>query len=346
MDDLKTSNAKENTPMSERIHFHSFLPHILSLNVPKRLDESFFSNNHSTNHFYTDDLCPLSLQEDEPPYGTAAFFPQFKASEPQMDMYLSILKRLTIMSDALMRNVLKDKDCTEYILRIIMKNEKLRIIEQTIQKDFKNLQGRSAILDCVAQDANGTLYNVEIQQESEGASPKRARYHSGLMDMNFLKQGHDFDGLPETYVIFITRDDIFGNGRPIYQIQRMFEDTKEAFNDGSHILYVNSSCQDSSKLGQLMHDLHCTKADDMFSSVLSKRVRELKETPEGVEIMCKEMDMLYRLGEERGERRGERLATSRNILRMVQKMHISPDEAMDILDIAQEEREEYHRKLV
>ena len=57
------------------------------------------------------------------------------------------------------------------------------------------------------------------------------------------------------------------------------------------------------------------------------------------------MDMLYRLGEERGKKHGERLATSRNILQLVQKMKISPDEAMDLLDIAMDEREEYHRKL-
>lgn len=336
--------------MGERINFHSFQPHIIPVNVSNRLEERFFSGNDSNNLFYTDDPYSLSLKEEEASYGQTASLPQLDTSESQMIMYRSILKRLTIMSDALMRNVLKDKDCTEYILRIIMGNNELSVIEQTIQKDFKNLQGRSAILDCVARDADGALYNIEIQQESEGASPKRARYHSGLMDMNFLKQGHDFDELPETYVIFITRDDIFGNGRPIYQIQRIFEDTKESFNDGSHILYVNSSCQDSSKLGQLMHDLHCTKADDMFSSVLAKRVQELKETPEGVGIMCKEMDMLYKLGIERGEKRGEirgeRLAISRNILRLVQKMKISPDEAMDILDIAPEEREEYLRKLV
>lgn len=107
-------------------------------------------------------------------------------------------------------------------------------------------------------------------------------------------------------------------------------------------------------LGQLMQDLHCENADDMFSPVLSKRVRELKDTPEGVEIMCKEMDMLYRLGEERGERRGERRgekrgekrATARNILHIVQKMKISPDEAMDILDIALDERDVYRKELM
>lgn len=51
---------------------------------------------------------------------------------------------------------------------------------------LKNLQGRSAILDCVVRDGDGRQFDVEIQQDTEGASPKRARYHSGLRDMNTL----------------------------------------------------------------------------------------------------------------------------------------------------------------
>ncbi len=44
------------------------------------------------------------------------------------------------------------------------------------------------IMDCVARDSEGKQFDVEIQQDNEGASPKRARYHSGLMDMNTLNQ--------------------------------------------------------------------------------------------------------------------------------------------------------------
>ena len=50
---------------------------------------------------------------------------------------------------------------------------------------------------------------------------------------------------------------------------------------------------DDTELGQLMHDLHCKDALDMNSKVLAKRVRELKETQEGVEFMCREMEQIY-----------------------------------------------------
>ena len=152
-----------------------------------------------------------------------------EALEARYKRYKSILKDLTIMSDVFMRNVFKKRECTEYVLQVIMGKKNLRIIDQVLQKDYKNLQGRAAILDCVVRDADGKQMDVEIQQDNEGASPKRARYHSGLMDMNTLNPGQDFEELPESYVIFITRDDILGYGLPIYHIDRQIKELEEAF---------------------------------------------------------------------------------------------------------------------
>ena len=181
-----------------------------------------------------------------------------------------------------------------------MKQTGLEVIDQIIQKDYNNLQGRSAILDCVARDFEGRQFDVEVQQEKEGASPKRARYHSGLMDMNILESGQDFDDLKENYVIFITRNDVIGFGLPIYHVNRVFEETGGSFQDGSHIIYVNSEIQDDTGLGRLMHDFHCKNAEDMYNSILAERVRELKETPEGVDLMCLEMDKIYQDGMAKG----------------------------------------------
>ena len=221
--------------------------------------------------------------------------------EERYERYRSILKDLTIMSDVFMRNVLKQRACTEYVLQVIMDRKDLWVVDQVLQKDYKNLQGRSAILDCVVRDADGNQFDVEIQQENEGASPRRARYHSGLMDMNTLNPGENFEKLPETYVIFITRKDVLGYDLPIYHIGRSIKEIDEDFKDGSHIIYVNSANREDTELGRLMHDLNCKNAATMYNKILAKRVYELKETQEGVEIMCKEMDQIYREGETRGE---------------------------------------------
>ena len=247
--------------------------------------------------------------------------------EARYERYKGVIKNFTLMSDIFMRNVFKQRECLEYVLQVIMEKPNLRVIDQVIQKDYKNLQGRSAIMDCVARDSEDKQFNVEIQQDNEGASPKRARYHSGLMDMNTLNPGQDFDELPESYVVFITRDDILGYGLPIYHINKQIKEVGESFQDEAHIIYVNSRKQEDTELGRLMHDLHCKNADEMHSPVLAKRVHELKDTRKGVELMCHEMEKIYSEGMENGEKRGELKAKKETALSMA-------EEGMDIKKIA------------
>ena len=225
--------------------------------------------------------------------------------EERYERYEGVLKNLTIMNDVFMRNVFKKRECTEYVLQVIMGEKDLKVIDQVLQKDYKNLQGRSAVLDCVIRDSEGRQMDVEIQQDNEGASPKRARYHSGLMDMNTLNPGQDFDELPESYIIFITQNDVLGCGFPIYHIDRMIKEAGKCFMDEAHIIYVNSKRQDDTELGRLMHDLHCKNAKDMYSRILANRVHELKETQEGVKLMCHEMEQIYSQGIESGMEKGE-----------------------------------------
>ena len=235
--------------------------------------------------------------------------------EQRYERYKEKIKHFTIMNDIFMRNVLKELSCTEYILQVIMNKKELKVIDQTLQKDYKNLQGRSAILDCVAKDAENNFFNVEIQGENDGASPKRARYHCGLLDMNLLNPGNPFDSLLETYVIFITKNDVLGYNRPISHIQRRIKETEDIFQDGQHILYVNSKKQDDTKLGRLMHDLHCKEADEMYSNILASRVHQLKETEEGVNQMCQELEEIYNEGEQFGFLRGEQSGVQKGELK-------------------------------
>ena len=244
----------------------------------------------------------------------------------QRETYLSILKDLTIMDDIFMRNVLKNSACTEYILKVIINQDDLELEDQILQADYKNLQGRSSTLDCVALDKSGRKYNIEFQNADSGASLKRARYHGSLVDANTLKTGQVPNELPDTYIIFITENDTLGFNLPICHINRTFEEAGQPCPDQLHIIYVNSSFQDNTALGKLMHDLRCPDPHDMYSEILAQRVIELKETQKGVDIMCEKLDKLITeernesekrgilIGEAQGEKRGILIGEAQGIL--------------------------------
>ena len=173
-----------------------------------------------------------------------------KSLDVRYQRYRGILCELTMMSDMFMRNVLKDRDCTEHILRVILEDAGLRVLDEE---------------------------------------------------------------LPETCVIFITLGDELGYGCPIYHIKRKIAEVNQDFQDGSYIIYVDSKNQEDTPLGRLMRDFHCSSASEMQSEILAKRVRELKETEKGAEIMCEEMDRIFREGRKLGEKEGERRGEKRGI---------------------------------
>ncbi len=181
-------------------------------------------------------------------------------------------------------------ECIELVLQIVLDKSDLNVEDVRTQVFVENLLNRSVRLDVLATDSSGRKFNIEIQRTDRGAGRKRARYNSSMMDANLLRKGEDFDTLPETYVVFITENDVIGRGKPLYQIERCFLGTGEKFEDGSHILYVNGAYRDDTPIGKLMHDFSCTDPADMYYGVLAERVRFFKESKEGIAVMCKAME--------------------------------------------------------
>ena len=183
-----------------------------------------------------------------------------------------------------------DTASIELVLQIVLEKPDLKVLDVRTQVFVENLLNRSVRLDILATDSTGAKLNVEVQRSDKGAGRKRARYNASMMDANLLKKGEDFDKLPETWVIFITENDVMGKGQPLYPIERCFLGTGERFEDGSHILYVNGAYRGDTPIGKLMHDFSCTDAADMYYGTLADRVRFFKESKEGIEIMCRAME--------------------------------------------------------
>ena len=204
---------------------------------------------------------------------------------------LQRLRGFCLMDDDFMTKCFEgDPQYVQFVLRIVLNKPDLIVVDVRTQVFMENLLNRSVRLDILATDSTGEKFNIEIQRSDKGAGFQRARFNSSMMDVNLLQKGKDWNALPETWVIFITENDVIGKGLPLYHIGRYIFDTNEKFNDGSHILYVNGAYRDETPIGKLMHDFSCTDPANMYYDVLAERVKFFKESKEGVSIMCKIME--------------------------------------------------------
>jgi len=249
---------------------------------------------------------------------------------------LERLANLRLLDDDFMTAAFQgDNGCTELTLRIIMDKPTLKVRKVITQDTIKNLQGRSVRLDIHAYDRLRE-YNVEVQRPDKGAGARRARYNGSVMDANSLLVGDDYEQLPETYVIFITENDVLHGNLPIYHIERTIQENAVVFDDGLHIIYVNNAITDDTPLGRLMHDFRCTKPEDMHYKELADRVRYLKESPEGVSSMCKAMEEMRNEAEARGVTKGkiedaiEMLKENLNIEKIAKITKLSTDKIAEV----------------
>lgn len=214
------------------------------------------------------------------------------AMEPKKnyERYLEKIAELRLMDDDFFSEALDEKIApVEYILNTILERDDIRVQRTEAQVEYKSATKRSIKLDIRAVDAEGRVMDIEVQRAEKGAGVRRARFHSSMIDRTLLEKGDDFESLVDTYVIFITEQDRFGAGLPLYHVERKIIELNDAmFGDGAHIIYVNGAFRDlEHPVGRLMHDMNCRDAKEMLNPLLAEEVRYLKETNGGRTQMCR-----------------------------------------------------------
>lgn len=243
-----------------------------------------------------------------------------------------ILDDLTLFDDDLFSRVFdKNIEATELFLGIVLERS-VKVVSVTGQAELKNHEvgKRNIVLDIHAIDKDGQELNIEVQGNSKGAHVKRARFHSAMVDSRMLKEGQDFKEIKDSYVIFMYKHDKFGKGLPMYHIDRYVRETRELFDDGAHIIYVNGKYKGDDPLGQLVSDFHQKKSDKIHYRQLADGVRHYKETEEGREIMCESV-----------EKYGTKKETQANlnaVRKLMTEMKMTLEQALDFLSLDSAQR--------
>lgn len=250
---------------------------------------------------------------------------------------LARIKTLRLIDDDLMTVVFSgDKKVTEFLIKILLNRNDLKVTKSMTQVQKHNLFGRSVTLDIVAEDIFKTEYNIEIQRAENGAGGRRIRYHQAMLDSHTLKKQKSFNDLPNLYIIFILEHDIFNKGEPVYLVNKSLNIKDEdgcylPFDDGCNIMYINGDYRGDDALGKLMHDFSTPDADKMYYDELARKVRYHKQDSKGVQTMCK---VVEEYGDERaaealkqGIQQGAQQKAVENALVLIKDFNLKPEEA-------------------
>ena len=250
---------------------------------------------------------------------------------------LERLKSLRYMDDDFMSVCLADNfEGVELILRIVLGREDIKVKSVRTQEPLKNLQGRSAVLDVHAVDDADKEFDVEIQRKDAGAGAKRARHNSSLLDAHILKAGDDTEDIPDSYVIFITENDVMKGNQPIYPVERYVTigENKVLFDDGSHIIYVNGKYRGNDEIGKLMHDFSCTNPDDMNYETLAKKARYFKQDEKGVAAMCKIMEDMRNEAAREAAQKAEQNKAKRTAVHLIKLGKMTLEEIAEATELS------------
>lgn len=258
-----------------------------------------------------------------------------------------IVMSLRPIDDDFMNVIFKDnKPLVEYVLRVILDKDDLTVEESKTQQSTDFLGSRNVTFDIFAKDSSGKSYNIEVQRADSGAVAQRARFHSAALDVNSLPSGTPFVKLPDSYVIFITENDVLKGSKPLYHIERSIIEISELFSDGAHIIYVNGAYQNmETAIGKLIHDFKCKNAGEMLCEPMAEVTYKYKNTDEGVDYMCKAVEEygLKQLNKGRQEGRLEGRQEGRmegileSVIKFIKKGKLSYEEIADNFDMPVEE---------
>ena len=222
------------------------------------------------------------------------------------EFLLQGVEKLTLLDDTFMKIALNDIEACQHVIRILMDDPTIEIVEVRSQYRISKLVSKDAVLDILAEDTQGRVYNLEIQRKTTLNHARRTRRYNAMVDAEYLEKGKEYNEMPEVYVIYISETDIWKTQMTESPVEKYFKGQMTEYDDGQHTIYINAAINDGSPKAALMQYFKTCDPDDMSQGALSRRVRYLKREEGGIEEMGEYSERIFNGGREEGLREGRR----------------------------------------
>ena len=226
---------------------------------------------------------------------------------PDKKNFEKYAKLLNPIDDLMFCKMAEHKEFCEEILRVILEDEGLTVVEAIPQWQGKNLSGRSVVLDAKCVTGDGRHINIEVQKADDDNHLKRARYNASILTTNIAKTGKKFEFIPDVCIVFISKFDMFDGGLPLYHIDKVVRETGQVIDDGLTEIFVNTVNYDGSKPARLMKLFTDNDAysNDEFP-ITSELKSRLKSSEGGSRTMNEILEKLISDEKRESEKRGRK----------------------------------------
>lgn len=133
-------------------------------------------------------------------------------------------------------------DLCRQLLELILGRKVRKINYLTTQNNIDiTSDGKGIRLD-VYLEGDNKIYDIEMQTTGNSNLPKRTRYYQGMIDLNLIEKGADYNELKETFIIFVCLHDPFKLNECVYTFEnRCKEIPGLSLGDESTKIFLNAS---------------------------------------------------------------------------------------------------------
>ena len=229
--------------------------------------------------------------------------------EERLKKYNKKFKVSTLMDDMKFRMVCESKGAIEEILRVILKDDKLVVVESIKQKTEDMPMFHGVILDCRCRLKTGEYVDIEVQISLDDDPVKRTRYNASMLTVEHSPKSKRFKykNIPTVILIIFCNFDLFKKGKAIYEIERIVKGTKVKSDNGVREIYVNITAKTADKKLKSLFKIMSTinDIDDKTFPKLSKKKLEVNDLYIGGDKNMAGLDlMMYKDGVKDGRAEG------------------------------------------
>ena len=258
-----------------------------------------------------------------------------------------LVQEFNLTSDLFASKVFEDVDACQELCRILMHDQSVILQSVRTQYVIRNLETHSMELDILAERDSGDMVGIEIQMYEETAPFKRTRYYLSGIDMSILEKGKDYNELPSVSIVYLTKEDIIGDGDGYYLIERKVIKSEGSTGIGSG---QEDAINISNGVEERYYNLKCPTGDDKVDELLQyfkdsdpyyktetfprivERVKYFKIHKRGVNIMCEIADRIRNEGREEGREEGVLEGMVKAIVELLEELGQVPKRIVELIE--------------